>query len=570
VNRLSAAAGAVVLLAALASTPASPASAAPADPTPSDATLTCQRMVIVPDDVNMWTVMAQLRPGDCVRTQSGRVPPVPSAPPSMAEHCAAVADGTAPGRVQDGNGLGHLTGGDEMWEGDQTGSPPRPAPGQDDVIFSGPGYDTILDYSGNNCLYGQDGADWIHGGSGTDLIDAASGADTLYGGSGDDYVSGDDLTAPIPEPGQPGGGAAGQPPANVDLLDGGPGDDVLVGGFGVDEMYGGPGNDLCIGSAGGDGVDLPEPNATDAQRMQDYPWVPTGHDPDGNETGKWLNKFHACETIWTKAMAPDGLEALLVVDGTQSPESAPDAAKPKANPCSVPPWARWQLASPAAQTACLDDWPSWQSRAGQWSDLWPPTWAPAPTLSVSQLHQEDAREAGDLRHDLEQASGSGDPHDRALAEQALTTVAAFSTAADPTCGQPTRSGGNGDDYLAGNPGTSNRIYGGNGNDRLDGFGSGNCLNGGSGTNIHFGGKGADALYGGTGDNHVYGGAGNDVIYGGPGDDWLYGGTGDDVIDGGGGINHCFGQSGHDVFINCQYIVSGLDEQTGNWGNIARY
>ncbi|HZC26687.1 MAG TPA: calcium-binding protein, partial [Actinopolymorphaceae bacterium] len=490
-----------------------------------------------------------------------RVPAPPAAPDRMVEHCTAVAGGAAPGRVQYGNGLGHLKGGDEMWEGDQTASPPRPAPGQDDVIFAGPAYDTILDYGGDNCLHGEEGADWIHGGSGTDLVDGANGADTLYGGSGDDFVDGDDLTAPIPEPGQPGGPPAGQPPTNVDLLDGGPGDDVLIGGFGVDEMYGGTGNDLCIGSAGGDGVDLPEPDATDEQRMQDYPWVPTGHDPDGNETGKWLNKFHWCETIWTKATAPDGLEALLVVDGTQPPESAPDAARPGDNPCSVSPWARWQLASADASTACPGDWPA--SRAQQ-ASFWPPAWSPGPVLSADEERQEDAREASALRGDLQPAAH------QPLVEQALARVAEFSTADYPACGPPTILGGNGDDYLASNAATSDRMYGSNGNDRLDGFGGGNCLDGGAGEDVFFGGKGQDVLYGGPGDNHFYGGAANDVVYGGPGDDWIYGGTGDDVIDGGGGVNHCFGQSGHDVFINCQYVVSGLDEQTGNWGNIARY
>lgn len=555
-------AGVGLLLAATTVVPApASASVAPTDP------LTCRHLVTVPDGVDMWPEMPRLRPGDCVRTESGRVPTVPVAPSPLTGHCAAVEQGTAPGRARYSNGLGHLKGGDEMWEGDQTGTPPRPAPSQNDVIHSGPGYDTILDYGGDNCLYGEDGADWIHGGSGTDLVDGASGADTLYGGGGDDYVGGDDLSAPIPEPGQPGGSPVGAPPANVDLLDGGPADDVLVGGFGVDEMYGGPGNDLCVGTAGGDGVDLPEPDATDAQRMQDYPWVPTGRDPEGHETGKWLNKFHACETIWTKTTAPDGLEALLVVDGTRPPESASGAARPTDNPCTVPPWARWQLTSPETRTSC-GTWPA--SGTGQWTDLWPPVWTPAPIRSESELREEDASEAAGLRADLDTALAGADARDRALIGQALDMTAAFASAGYPACGTPTIAGTDGDDYLASDAATSDRMYGRNGDDRLDGFGGGNCLAGGPGRDVFFGGKGDDVVYGGGGANHVYGGAGTDVVYGGPGDDWIYGGTGDDVIDGGGGVNHCFGQSGHTVFIHCQYTVGGLDEQTGNWGEIARY
>lgn len=563
-NRVVGAAGAGLLLAGLAVAPAhaAPAHAAPAITAPADE-LICLRMVTVPDDADLWTVMPQLRPGDCVRTETGRVPPTPAAPQPMVDHCAAIVAGTAHGRVRYSNGLGHLKGGDEMWEGDQFGSPPRPAPGQDDVIFSGPAYDTILDYGGDNCLDGEEGADWIHGGWGSDLVDGARGADTLYGGSADDYLGGDDLAAPIPEPGQPGGQPAGHPPANVDLLDGDSGDDVLVGGFGVDELYGGTGNDLCIGTAGGDGVDLPEPAATDEQRMQDYPWVPTGHDPDGNETGKWLNKFHWCETIWTKTTAPDGMEALLVVDGTQPPESAPGAA----TTCDVPPWARWQVRE---RGGCGSTWPS--SRH-QWPDFWPPLWLPGRQLSELQLHDEDAREAANLLRDLRRVH-SADPRDPVLVTQALARTADFATSTEPACGSANHAGSDVDDYLAGDPAVSNRIYGGNGNDRLDGFGIGigigNCLVGGPGQDAFFGGKGDDVIFGGGGDNHVYGGAADDIVYGGPGDDWIYGGAGDDVIDGGGGVNHCFGQSGHSVFINCQYIVSGLDEQTGNWGNIARY
>jgi len=484
-------------------------------------------MVVVPDDADMWAELPHTRPGDCIQTASGWVPAPPPAQQRLVDHCSAVINGVVSGRVQDGNGLGHLKGGDEVFEGDQTGSPLRPAPGQADVIFSGPGYDTIFDYGGDNCHYGAEGADWIHAGSGDDLIDGGKGADTLYGGSGDDYIVGDDVTA-IPQR------QDGSPPINVDLLDGGVGDDVLIAGFGVDEMYGGPGNDLCIGSVGGNPAD------SDAPPPGSDIWVSTGVDPDGRPTGSWLNKYHGCETIWTKVMAPSGLEALLVVDGTQPPEAATTSPRP------------------APQSGS--------------HDLWPSVWMPPPVLPPDELHREDARQAESLRADLEQALVTADARDRQLLEQARARHTDYSTSDDPTCGQPTHTGTNGDDYLAGENDTtgSDRIYGMNGNTRLDGFAGDDCLNGGPGNDVLFGGKENDVLYGGPGGEHLIGGAGNDLLYGGEGNDWLYGGTVDDIIDGGPGIDHCFGQSGHNIFINCEYIVSGLDEQTGNWGDVARY
>lgn len=507
----------------LSSATAAPASAdgptVPHQPTshPAALSLTCQRMVVVPDGASMWTMMPHLRPGDCVQTATGWVPPPPPPPQHLTDHCTAVTQGTAPGRVQSGNNRGHLKGGDEMFEGDQHGSPPRPAPRQADVVFAAPAYDTIRDYGGDNCLYGEEGADWIHGGSGDDLVDGGKGADTLYGGQGDDYIMGDADEA-IPQR------QDGSPPTNVDLLDGGAGDDILIGGFGVDEMYGGPGNDLCIGSVGGNPAD------NDAPPPGSDIWVSTGVDPEGRPTGSWLNKYHGCETIWTKTQAPNGLQALLVVDGGGQP-----------------------------------------TPAGPHS-LWPRVWTPGPVLSEAELHDVDVAQAASLQADLRHALDTADDYHRPLLEQALARLDSYSTADYPTCGQPTQIGTNDDNYLGGanDAGGSDRMYGVKGNNRIDGFAGEDCLNGGAGNDVLFGGKGGDVFYGGPGDEHLVGGADSDLLYGGEGNDWLYGGTSDDIIDGGPGVNHCFGQSGHDVFINCQYIVSGLDEQTGNWGDVVRY
>ncbi|NQV80032.1 MAG: calcium-binding protein, partial [Alphaproteobacteria bacterium] len=56
------------------------------------------------------------------------------------------------------------------------------------------------------------------------------------------------------------------------------------------------------------------------------------------------------------------------------------------------------------------------------------------------------------------------------------------------------------------------------------------------------------LYGGTGDDELEGDDGNDTLYGGTGDDEIEGGSGDDIIIGGDGADILEGGWGHDIFM----------------------
>jgi VCBS repeat-containing protein len=69
------------------------------------------------------------------------------------------------------------------------------------------------------------------------------------------------------------------------------------------------------------------------------------------------------------------------------------------------------------------------------------------------------------------------------------------------------------------------LYGGAGND---------TINGGGGDDIIYGGSGNDALGGAADGDHLYGGSGNDTITGGNDDDFLIGGYGADTLTGGNG------------------------------------
>lgn len=100
-------------------------------------------------------------------------------------------------------------------------------------------------------------------------------------------------------------------------------------------------------------------------------------------------------------------------------------------------------------------------------------------------------------------------------------------------------------HLGNNGGTAygwfgnNIIYGGDGDDTIDGaadyFNEGDI----HGNNQLYGGKGNDHISGGNGKDYLEGGEGNDILYGDENDDILYGGTGDDDL---------FGGKGDDTYI----------------------
>lgn len=132
------------------------------------------------------------------------------------------------------------------------------------------------------------------------------------------------------------------------------------------------------------------------------------------------------------------------------------------------------------------------------------------------------------------------------------------------------TGGRGDDLLRGGAG-HDRIYGNEGNDVLKG-GSGNDLLmgsygndqlfGHSGDDVLHGGAGNDLVWGGQGDDVLTGNTGNDQLFGEAGNDKLYGEDGDDLLHGGAGRDRLYGQDGHDVIFG----GTGDDRLDGGGGN----
>ncbi|WP_272947474.1 calcium-binding protein, partial [Variovorax sp. JS1663] len=146
----------------------------------------------------------------------------------------------------------------------------------DDIVFAGSGIDAVAGYEGDDFIEGGEGGDilwgdfttynvggaasavrtgivhgatwtsqlqldparhgrdFIDGGEGDDAIVGGGQADELYGGAGDDLILGDDL------------GISAQF-AGDDYLDGGGGDDILIGGGKDDTLDGGDGADVLHG-----------------------------------------------------------------------------------------------------------------------------------------------------------------------------------------------------------------------------------------------------------------------------------------------------------------------------------
>jgi Ca2+-binding RTX toxin-like protein len=124
--------------------------------------------------------------------------------------------------------------------------------------------------SGDDILAGGTGDDYLFGGAGNDTLIGGSGNDTLYGGSGNDVLIGNGSEA-VPQEidgqnlydhltnltGASDFEAFAQKYENGEdvgdnLLSGGSGNDVLIGGAGNDVLKGGDDSDILYGGAGND------------------------------------------------------------------------------------------------------------------------------------------------------------------------------------------------------------------------------------------------------------------------------------------------------------------------------
>ncbi|MEZ6102613.1 MAG: calcium-binding protein [Pirellulaceae bacterium] len=128
----------------------------------------------------------------------------------------------------------------------------------------------------------------------------------------------------------------------------------------------------------------------------------------------------------------------------------------------------------------------------------------------------------------------------------------------------------GNDTLNGNGGRD-LLYGGIGNDDIVGGGGDDSIYGGPGNDLAYGDftsnvqsfngavAGNDRIIGNDGMDLLYGGFGNDLLYGHQGEDYLYGQDGNDRLFGGADYDHLMGQNGDDFLdagSNNEYAIGG--------------
>ena len=191
-----------------------------------------------------------------------------------------VQSGSAVGEELSGSSLGDLLlglggpdtieglGGDDVVAG-EFGFDALTGDAGNDIVLGGGGNDIVDGAEGRDLLIGGAGNDTVTGGSGNDLLFGSSGADTMRGGDGNDTMSGleydeiaadmqitarvlqEDLQAVFGNQVSQGqldrvaaavtSGSAEE--RGADILDGGAGNDLLIGDEG-DTLIGGEGTDL--------------------------------------------------------------------------------------------------------------------------------------------------------------------------------------------------------------------------------------------------------------------------------------------------------------------------------------
>ena len=108
------------------------------------------------------------------------------------------------------------------------------------------------------------------------------------------------------------------------------------------------------------------------------------------------------------------------------------------------------------------------------------------------------------------------------------------------------------------------LLGGAGGDILSGNAGKDTLRGEDGDDVITGGDGDDVASGGAGADEIHGGTGNDMLFGDAGDDLIFGDDGNDIIEGGAGADRIWAGDGDDTILAT--AGDGNDSYWGGEGN----
>ncbi|MEH1772880.1 DUF4347 domain-containing protein [Nostoc sp.] len=366
----------------------------------------------------------------------------------------------------------------------------------------------LQDFS-ENTLYGTASADLLTGSLADDIIYGYAGSDRLYGETGKDTIY----------------GAAGN-----DSLYGGAGNDILDAGDGNDFLYGQEGNDRLISGAG-----------------NDFLYGGAGDDfLDGGNGSDSLNESGDVNfTLTNSQLSGLGNDTLISVERVTLTGGITD---------NILDASAFSLGNVSLYGGSGNDY----LLGGSINDY--------------LYGQDDSdRLYGNAGNDYLYGGNGNDSLNGSVGNDYLYGEN----------GNDNLIGGAGNDYFFGGVG-DDALDGGDGIDSLTEssnvnftltntqlFGLGNdtltsiervTLTGGISDNILdasafslgniylYGGTGNDTINGGAGNDYLYGQDGSDRLIGGAGNDYLYGGNGDDLLNGGAGNDYLYGQAGADIFV----------------------
>nr|WP_322710474.1 DUF4347 domain-containing protein [Nostoc sp. ChiSLP03a]MDZ8211571.1 DUF4347 domain-containing protein [Nostoc sp. ChiSLP03a] len=351
--------------------------------------------------------------------------------------------------------------------------------------------DIIYGYEGSDRLYGETGKDTIYGGISNDSLYGGTGNDVLDGGDGNDYLYGQD------------------------------GHDRLIGNAGNDYLYGGVGDDTLDGGNGTDSLN----------ESGDVNFTLTNTQLSGLGSDVLISIE---KVILTGGITDNILDASIFTLGNVSLYGG--AGNDNLLGSSNNDYLYGQNGNDYLIGGAGNDYLYGQDDSDR-------LYGNAGNDYLYGGNSDDTLNSGVGNDSLYGENGNdyfiGDAGNDYLYGGA---------------GDDTLDGGNGIDYLNESSNVNFKLT----NTQLSGLGNDTLisieqvtLTGGVSDNIF------DASGFSLGKVYLYGGVGNDTLNGGAGNDYLYGGDGNDLLNGGAGNDYLYGQGGADIFV----IASGNGTDT---------
>lgn len=450
-----------------------------------------------------------------------------------------------------------------------------------DTIYANGGNDTVLTGDGGDVIFGGSGADTLNAGTGNDFVSGGTENDSIIGSSGNDVLFGD---------------------GGNDTIDAGADDDTVFGGSGSDSISGGDGNDALYG--GGFDVGATEHLAWNLQ--------------SGSVTGGFTQDTGNIRVTFSYEDSNGGLFDDAVIDTTQQYVGAQPYnqnsglrldgdALTNANTTTSRSTLTFNADSGSGVTNEVAnvnfrindvDWENLDHRDQIIVYAYDANNNPVPvnlTLGGADvLTNGNTVTANDAADDPNTVGGSvlveiAGPVHRVVVEfrnvgvgfQGVWLTDVYYNSLYPaTDAADTIYGGNGNDIIDGGLG-ADQIFGDGGNDTIYGGDGNDSINYGFGNDIVYGGAGDDyiddlggadstpdasTVYGGTGNDFIAGSSGSDSLYGGDDNDTIFGDSGNDYIDAGNGNDTVYAGNGEDTV----YGGAGIDTIYGSGGNDILY